>query len=152
MILSNPELFKYYEKLGYSEEESFVLATLKYGNTGDEIAVLADVRRAVHDERVVVPAVAPISPRLAVKQLAILFEPTARFEIAVKKPAVDKNVAIKLPLNLRGGLAGAVDVDADFGRLAIDDHYSSSSASRTASRQRAGTSSSVINPSRMRRT
>ena len=37
MILSNPELFKYYEKLGYSEEESFVLATLKYGNTGDEI-------------------------------------------------------------------------------------------------------------------
>lgn len=37
MILSNPELFKYYEKLGYSEEESFVLATLKYGNIGDEI-------------------------------------------------------------------------------------------------------------------
>ena len=37
MILSNPELFKYYEKLGYSEDESFVLATLKYGNTGDAL-------------------------------------------------------------------------------------------------------------------
>ena len=37
MYLSNPVMFKYFEGLGYSEEEAYVLSTLKYGNERDRV-------------------------------------------------------------------------------------------------------------------
>ncbi len=37
MYLSNSTLFKYFEDLGYSEKEAYVLATLQYGNQRDRV-------------------------------------------------------------------------------------------------------------------